>query len=321
MTRRLYPKISVNQSFQLDVGDGHELYVECSGNTQGIPVVYFHGGPGGGSSENLRRYFDPEKYHIILFDQRGCGQSKPSPSLDNNTLDHLISDIEKIRSHLNIENWLVCGGSWGTTLALAYAEQCAQYITGFVLRGVFLGTQGEYDWLYKKSGAANFFPKYYRDFTSILSDEQLNDPLRGYCELLTSDNELLKITASKAWYVWESSLSSIEHSAKSLARIDDPHQAVCMAQLSNHYFTNNCFLKQPLLEGVEKFKHLPAIIIHGRYDMVCQLQNADLLTQVWPNAHLQILPCAGHSGFEQQTVDAFCKATDTMANFLEALDK
>ena len=321
MTRQLYPKISVNRHFQLDVGDGHQLYVECSGNENGISVIYLHGGPGAGSSEYLRQYFNPEKYHIILFDQRGCGRSTPSPSLENNTLSHLIEDIEIIRRFLNIDKWLVAGGSWGTTLALAYAEQHFTHVSGFVLRGIFLGSDEEYNWLYKKEGAANFFPKYYRDFTSLLSDQQLKDPLVGYQALLTSDNELLKVTASKAWYVWESRLSSIEHSAKALSRIDDAHQALCMAQISNYYFVNGCFLQRPLLEAVQSFKHLPAIIIHGRYDMVCQLHHADLLTQVWSNAHLQILPCAGHSGFEQQTVDAFCKATDTMANFLEELDE
>lgn len=321
MTRTLYPKISVNQSFQLPVGDGHELYVECSGNDKGIPVVYLHGGPGSGASEHVRRYFDPEKYHIILFDQRGCGRSTPSPSIENNTLNHLIADIEKIRQHLNINKWLVCGGSWGTTLALAYAAEHHQVIRGFVLRGIFLGTQEEYDWLYKKQGAAYFFPKYYRDFTQLLNDQQLTDPLVGYQDLLTSDNELLKVAASKAWCIWESLLSSIEHSAKALSHIEDSHQALCMAQVSNHYFVNNCFLAEPLLSQVENFKHLPAIILHGRYDMVCQLHQADLLAQVWKNAHLQILPCAGHSGFEQQTIDAFCKATDTMANFIAELDE
>lgn len=321
MSKTLYPKISRNQHFFLAVGDGHELYVECSGNPQGIPVIYCHGGPGGGSSENLRRYFDPEKYHIILFDQRGCGQSKPSPSIAHNTLAHLVADIEKIRQHLNIDKWLVCGGSWGTTLAIAYGIAYSEVVLGFILRGVFLGTQEEYDWLYKKQGAAYFFPKYYRDFVTPLNDEQLLDPLMAYHELLTSDNELQKIAASKIWYRWESRLSSIEHSEKSLSQIDDAHQALCMAQISNHYFINQCFLSAPLIESIPKIGHLPAILIHGRYDMVCQLHNADLVAQVWQNAHLQILPCAGHSGFEQQTIDAFCKATDTMANFIKETDE
>ena len=196
MTKALYPKIAVNNSFQLPVGDNHELYVECSGNSKGIPVIYFHGGPGAGCSDNVRRYFDPEKYHIILFDQRGCGRSTPSPSIENNTLDHLIADVEKIRCHLNIKKWLVCGGSWGTTLAIAYGIAFPQHIFGFVLRGIFLGRQEEYDWLYKRQGAAYFFPKYYRDFVQLLADSQLDDPLMGYHELLNSENEILKIYIS-----------------------------------------------------------------------------------------------------------------------------
>ena len=321
MSQSLYPKIAVNTEFLLPVGDGHEIYVECSGNSDGMPVVYCHGGPGAGSSENLRRYFDPEKYHIILFDQRGCGRSRPCPSIEHNELDDLIADMEKIRQHLAIDKWLVCGGSWGTTLALAYGIQHAQKVSGFILRGIFLGTQEEYDWLYQPTGAAGFFPKYYRDFIELLKNESLESPLLGYQTLLTSQNELLKVAASKAWYVWESRLSSIEHSCETLSQIDDPHQALCMAQISNHYFVNNCFLTSPLLSNIDKIKHLPAIIIHGRYDMVCQLKQADKLAQAWPNAQLQILPCAGHSGFEQQTIDAFCKGADAMAKFLEETEE
>ncbi|MGJ8691558.1 MAG: prolyl aminopeptidase [Thalassotalea sp.] len=321
MTRALYPKISANSAFHLAVGDGHEIYVECSGNPDGLPVIYCHGGPGAGCSEGLRRYFDPEKYHIILFDQRGCGRSTPSPSIEHNTLVDLIADMEKIRYYLTINKWLVCGGSWGTTLALAYGIEHAEHVSGFILRGIFLGTQEEYEWLYKPDRAAYFFPKYYRDFTALLKGQQLDQPLLGYQQLLTSENELLKVAASKAWYLWESRISSIEHSSKALSRIDDPHQALCMAQISNHYFVNYCFLSTPILSNIDKIKHLPAILIHGRYDMVCQLQQADKLAQAWSNAQLQILPCAGHSGFELQTIDAFCKATDTMANFIKEVEE
>ena len=317
MSQHLYPKIALNDSFKLSVDDSHQLYVESSGNPKGIPVIYLHGGPGGGCSDDHRRYFDPEKYHIILFDQRGCGRSTPSPSIEHNMLTDLLSDIEKIRQYLHIEKWLVCGGSWGTTLALAYGIAHSKATLGFVLRGIFLGTEVEYDWLYQPSGAARFFPEYYRDFTALLSEEQLSDPLLGYQTLLNSSNELLKASASKAWFIWESRLSSIEHSASSLSHIDDHHQAFCMSYLSNHYFVNQCFLTEPLLENIDKIQQLPAVIIHGRYDMVCQLKQADLLVRDWPNAQLQILPQAGHSGFESQTITAFCSATDSMAKFLK----
>lgn len=258
MSRHLYPKIDVNDSFEFTVDEYHQLYVECSGNPKGIPVIYFHGGPGGGCSSDHRRYFDPEKYHVILFDQRGCGRSTPSPSIKRNTLVDLISDIEKIRTHLNIEKWLVCGGSWGTTLALAYGIEHSNTVLGFVLRGIFLGTDEEYDWLYKPSGAAKFFPEHYQDFIALLSKEQLVDPLSGYQTLLNSSNELLKASASKAWYIWESRLSSIEHSIESLSHIDDQHQAFCMSYLSNYYFVNKCFLNEPLLNNIDKIQHLPA---------------------------------------------------------------
>lgn len=317
MSRILYPKISVNCSFYLKVANEHEIYVECSGNADGIPVIYCHGGPGSGSSEHIRRYFDPQRYHIILFDQRGCGRSKPSPSIVDNTLPDLIADMEKIRQKLSIDKWLVCGGSWGTTLALAYGLEHTSSVLGFILRGVFLGTQAELDWLYSANGAASFFPKYYRNFIELLAEDEKTEPLKGYHRLLTSDNEILKVAASKAWYVWESSISSIDTSYNALTQIDDPHQAICMAQISNHYFVNQCFLDASILSEIGKLQHLSAIIIHGRYDMVCQLKQADLLVQAWPNASLQILPNAGHSGFEQQTIDAFCQATDTMADFIQ----
>lgn len=321
MARTLYPRISANNEFFLPVDGGHSIYVECSGNEQGIPVVYCHGGPGAGSSEHLRRYFDPEQYHIILFDQRGCGRSKPSPSIINNTLDDLINDIEAIRQYLAIDKWLVSGGSWGTTLALAYGCQHPKHVHGFILRGIFLGTDEEYNWLYQGQGAAKFFPKYYQDFLALLPDSDIAEPLLGYQKLLTSDNELQKVAASKAWYIWESRISSLDYSGESLAKIDDPHQALCMAQISNHYFVNRCFLTTPLLTLINQITHLPAIIIHGRYDMVCQLFHADKLAKAWPNANLQILPSAGHSGFERQTIDAFCQATDTMANFIREISE
>jgi proline iminopeptidase len=322
MSRTLYPKISPNHHLWLDVGDGHKLYVESSGNSKGIPVIYLHGGPGSGSSEHCRRYFDPEKYHIILFDQRGCGKSNPSPSIDNNTMQKLIADIELIRLHFSVTKWLICGGSWGTTLAIAYGIAHRDAVLGFVLRGVFLGSPPEYDWLYSSHGVAHFFPQYYRDFKSILPSQYMDKPLQGYHQLLTSDNELERVSASRSWYVWESRLSSIEHSIDALSHIDDPHQALCMAQISNHYFINGCFIgEKPLLDQIDQISDLPAIILHGRYDMICQLHYTDSLVQLWKNAQLQILPCAGHSGFERQTIDAFCKATDTMASFIQELDQ
>ena len=336
MSRTLFPKIMPYHDEFLSVGDNHHIYLEQSGNPEGIPVLYLHGGPGGGSSENNRRYFDPDKYRIILFDQRGCGRSQPSPSLENNTTWHLINDIELIRQHLMIDQWLIAGGSWGTTLAIAYGIEHADRVLGFILRGVFLGTQAEYDWLYQAQGAAKFYPEYYQDFIEQLSDNKRSDnkksaienpenkksdnenPLECYYKQLTSDNEVAAIAASKAWCLWELRLSTLEHHNIGLAQVDDTHQALCMAKISSYYFKHHCFFSENyLLDNITKIAHLPAIVLHGRFDMVCQLYIADLLVKHWENARLQILPCAGHSGFESQTIDAFCKAADVMANFID----
>ena len=317
MSRSLYPKISAYQQQWLSVGS-HQLYLELSGNPNGIPVLYIHGGPGGGSSPNHRRYFDPEKYHIILFDQRGCGKSKPSPSVKDNNLTDLIADIETIRQHLSVDKWLIAGGSWGTTLALAYGIQFPDKVLAFILRGIFLGTEQECDWLYKKGGAERFFPDYYQDFIQPLAEQDKDDPIKGYEKVFSSGNEVAIIAASKAWYLWELRLSTLEHHNIGLMQIEDSHQALCMAQISNHYFIHDSFLSENyLIENMDKIANIPAIILHGRYDMVCQLAVAEQLNQAWQNASLQILPQAGHSGFESQTIDAFCKSTDLMAKFLE----
>jgi len=317
MSRALFPKISVYQQEWFAVDDLHQLYIEQSGNPQGIPVVYLHGGPGGGSSLNHRRYFNPEIYRIIVFDQRGCGRSKPAPSITNNTTQDLIGDLDKIRVHLGIEKWLVAGGSWGTTLALTYGIEHSHNILGFILRGLFLGTQAEYNWLYKSGGVQRFFPEYYDEFINHLSENERAEPLAAYYQKLMSENEVAAISASKAWYLWELRLSSIEHHQLDMLQVGDAHQALCMAKVSSHYFMHNCFIPENyIINNIDKIKHIPSIILHGRYDMVCQLYIAEQMTHYWSNAKLHILPCAGHSGFERQTIDAFCKATDTMAHFL-----
>lgn len=317
MSRALFPNISPYQQEWLDVGDEHQLYLEQSGNPDGIAVVYLHGGPGAGSCKDHRRFFDPEKYRIILFDQRGCGRSKPSPSIHHNTPSHLVSDLEVIRKHLSISRWLVAGGSWGTTLALLYGIEYPETVLGFILRGIFLGSTNEYHWLYGQQGAAAFFPEYYREFTEHIPKLDSESVLKNYVDVLTGPNEIAEIAASKAWCLWELRLSSIEHHHIDIHHVEDPHQALCMAKISSHYFMNKCFLGDNfILSAIDKIKTIPAIILHGRYDMVCQLRVADDLARNWPNAQLQILPQAGHSGFESQTIDGFCKAADTMANFI-----
>ena len=317
MSRSLFPKLAIYHHEWLRVSESHQLYLEISGNPDGIPVLYLHGGPGGGSSENHRRYFDPTIYKIILFDQRGCGRSKPSPSMFENTTQLLVKDIEIIRQHLHIEQWLIAGGSWGTALAMVYGITHPDCVLGFILRGMFLGTQQEFNWLYKPDGVQRFFPEYYDEFIEHIPNQEKHDPLAFYNRVLHSNNEVAALAASKAWYLWELRLSSLEHHNIDMLNVDDAHQALCMAKISSRYFSQHCFLSDNfILDNINKISHIPAILIHGRYDMVCQLYIAQQITDSWSNAHLHILPCAGHSGFERQTVDAFCKATDTMAEFL-----
>ena len=315
MSRTLYPKITTYNQEWLDVGDGHQLYIEQSGDPDGIPVIYLHGGPGGSSSENHRRYFDPTLYHIILFDQRGCGQSKPAPSIENNNTQCLVEDIETIRKHLKIEQWVITGGSWGTTLAMVYGITYPEKVLGFILRGLFLGTQAEYDWLYRPAGAQHFFPEYYDDFTQGMSEDEQCDPLAYYHKELHSENDIASLAASKRWCLWELRLSSIEHIG--IPQINEAQQALCMAKISSYYFVNHIFLPENfILNNIHKIKDIPAILIHGRYDMVCQLYIARKVAEHWDNAKLHTLSCAGHSGFERQTINAFCQSTDTMAEFL-----
>ncbi|MGB1199812.1 MAG: prolyl aminopeptidase [Thalassotalea sp.] len=317
MSRCLYPRLSTYKEEWISVDDEHQLYLEQSGNPNGIPVIYLHGGPGGGSSDNHRRYFDPEVYRIILFDQRGCGRSLPTLNLHGNTTADLVEDINAIREYLAIDKWLVAGGSWGTTLALCYGIKYPEHVLSFILRGVFLATKSEYDWLYTPTGAAQFFPEYYREFLLPLPECERLTPLNGYHKVFNGIDELAKTAASKAWYLWELRLSTLEYHQIGMVQAEDTHQALCMAQLSNHYFMQQCFLNENyILDNIDAITNIPAILIHGRYDMVCQLSNADKLEKAWQNATLQILPQAGHSGFESQTINAMCNATRTMASFL-----
>jgi proline iminopeptidase len=316
MARPLYPAIQTFNTQWITTVDNQQIYVEQSGNPKGIAVIYLHGGPGAGCSEHYRRYFDPEIYHIILYDQRGCGRSKPSPTIENNTTDFLLDDLELIRKKLGITQWLVCGGSWGSTLALLYAIKYPNRVLGLILRGIFLATEAEYQWLYSPDGAARFFPEYYQEFIEPIRDYRYTDPVNAYNIQLNTHHELAAIAACKSWYLWEARLSSLDHPAHE-AKLDDMHQALCMAKISSHYFANHCFIPENyILQHKDRLSDITAIVIHGRYDMVCQLTMAYQLVNGWDKAELAILPHAGHSGFEQQTIEAFCKATDNMARFI-----
>ena len=315
--RNLYPSISPYQEHSLMVSERHSLYLEESGNPLGIPVLLVHGGPGAGTSAEHRRFFDPERYRIILFDQRGAGRSEPHAELADNHTDALVADMEHIRRHLNIESWLIFGGSWGSTLALCYAIAHRERVLGLVLRGLFLARQQDLDWLYQpEGGAAQVFGDYYQDFLSPLGGDTRH-LLSHYYRLLTGSNELARLNAARAWAIWEGRISTLLPRLDAIEYYGQASDALALARIESHYFINNCFIEENhILRQVEKLRDLPAILIHGRYDMICKLAAALELAQHWPELNLQITPGAGHSAFEPSNIDALIKATDQMAREL-----
>lgn len=310
--RLLYPPIRPFKSSRLSVGDGHELYLEQCGRQDGLPVITLHGGPGGGSSPALRRFFDPQRYRIILFDQRGCGRSTPHASVDANTTDHLIADIEKIREALGVERWVVFGGSWGATLALAYARAHPDRCLGLILRGIFLCTRAELDWFYK-AGANVMFPDAWDRFVSPLSASEREDVIRAYYERLAEPDIIQRRPDALAWARWESSLISLAGDPG--APNADPMRADALARLETHYFQHGGFLERDgvLLEEAGRYNHLPGVIVQGRYDVITPPKTAWSLAREWPRARLQIVSDAGHAAGEPGIVDALVRATDAFA--------
>jgi proline iminopeptidase len=311
-----YPAIKPYKSGYLRVSPVHEIYYEESGNPKGKPVVFLHGGPGGGTDPKMRRFFNPKRYRIVLFDQRGCGRSRPSASLVDNTTWHLVSDIETIRTHLGIERWQVFGGSWGSTLALAYAQKHPERCTEIVLRGIFLLRRFELEWFYQNpEGAASMFPDLWEQYLAPLTLEERADCMRSYYKRLTSDDKSTLLTAARAWSIWEGALSFMKQNADYVKRFGDPEFAAAFARIECHYFINGGFLDRPdqLLEDVPKIRHIPAVIVQGRFDVVCPVRSAWDLHKVWPEADLRIVPDAGHSAFEPGTARELVKATDRFA--------
>lgn len=276
----------------LEVGCGHSVYVEESGNPEGTPVVVLHGGPGGGCSPFMRRFFDPAHYRAILFDQRGCGRSRPQASVQANTTPHLIADIEVIRQALGLESMLLFGGSWGATLALAYAQAHPDRVTGLVLRGVFLGTQAELDWFYG-GGAGRFFPDLWAQFCDPIPESERGDLIAAYHKRLFSDDLGRQGRYAQPWLMWENALAGLQSAAVSHAPSD---YARAFARLENHYFTNRCFLDEgQLLRDRSRIEHLPAVIVQGRYDMVCPPLSAWRLAEGWDRCELRLVPASGHA--------------------------
>ncbi len=309
----LYPYIKPYLTQMLSVGDGHEIYMEQSGNPEGIPVLFVHGGPGAGTQKIDRRFFDPERYRIILFDQRGSGRSTPHASLENNTTHHLVSDIEKIREHLEIERWLLFGGSWGSTLSLVYAQSHAEKVMGMILRGIFLCRQKDIHWFYQQ-GASMIFPDYWEDYLHPIPVAERQDLLKAYYQRLTGSNELAKMACAKAWSLWEAHCATLRPNVDMIEAFADPHRALSLARIEAHYFTHQGFLEEnQILNNAAALEGIPGIIVHGRYDMVCPLDNAQSLHHVWHDSELHIIRDAGHASREPSIIDALVRATRSMA--------
>ncbi len=313
----LFPAIQPIRSFYLQVSDEHELYIEECGKPDGIPIVFLHGGPGGSCEPVHRRYFDPEKYRIILFDQRGSGKSRPHASLKHNTTQDLINDLEKIRTKLEIDKWVVFGGSWGSTLALAYAETHTEQVSGLILRGIFLCRQKDIDWFYQ-GGAARLFPDAWNDFISLIPENERSNMVKAYYKRLTSDNEIERMAAAKAWSIWEGSTATLRSNNSVIDYFSDPHIALSIARIECHYFMHNSFFEEnQLLDKAFKLKDIPGFIVHGRYDVICPVDQAFELHEKWPNAQLKIIADAGHAVSEEGIIKALVDSTNTMLRLIE----
>lgn len=315
----LYPEVKPYNKMRLKVSDLHEIYVEECGNAQGIPVLVVHGGPGAGCDAVMRRFFDTTHYRIVLFDQRGAGRSLPHAELEENTTPALIKDMEAIRARLGIEQWLLFGGSWGSTLSLAYAQAHPERVLGMILRGIFLCRDQDLRWFYQ-DGASHIFPDYWEDYQRLIPEDERHDYIQAYYNRLTGADDVLRMAAAKAWSIWEARCATLRPNHDVVEHFADPHVALSLARIEAHYFVNGIFLTpNQLINEMGKIAHLPGIIVHGRYDMVCPLDNALDLHRRWPNAQLEIVRDAGHSALEPGIVDALVRATHSMSARFEHL--
>jgi proline iminopeptidase len=310
--KELYPEIKPYMTAHLKVSELHNIYYEECGNPHGKPIVFVHGGPGGGIDPKYRRFFDPKKWRVILFDQRGCGQSTPFSELKENTTWDLVEDMEKIREHLKIEKWDVFGGSWGSTLALAYAETHPTRTLGLILRGIFLLRKSEVDWFYQE-GASNIFPDAWEKYLEPIPQNERHDLVNAFYKRLTSPDKATRTAAAKAWSIWEGSTSYLVPSKTAMDDFGDDEFADAFARIECHYFTNKGFFKEDgwLLKNVDKIRHIPCTIVQGRYDVVCPIRSAWDLHRAWPEANLVIVPEAGHSSLEKSITSELVKATDS----------
>ena len=311
--RQLYPAIKPHRTGYLRVSDIHEIYFEESGNPRGKPAVFLHGGPGAGTDGRMRSFFDPRRYRIVLFDQRGCGKSRPHSSLVDNTTWHLVEDIERLRDHLGIADWLVFGGSWGSTLALAYAQTHPQRVTELVLRGIFLLRRWELEWFYQNpGGAAALYPDLWEHYVEAIPPAERSDMMRAYHKRLTSTDPDVLAAAARAWSIWEGATSFLRMNPGYVAKFRQDNYAAAFARIECHYFVNGGFLRtdNQLIEEVGRIRHIPAVIVQGRYDVVCPMKSAWDLHRAWPEATLRVSADAGHSAFEPGNLHELISATD-----------
>ncbi len=313
--RQLYPPLEPYDHGYLQVSDLHTIHYEQSGNPNGKPVVVLHGGPGGGAAPVYRQYFNPEKWRIIMFDQRGCGKSTPYAELTENTTWDLVADIEKLRNKLGIEQWFVFGGSWGSTLSLAYSQSHPSACLGLILRGIFMLRQQELQWFYQ-SGASYIFPDAWESYLKPIPPEERTDLISAYHKRLTSEDRQIRLEAARAWSVWEASTSKLLPSDKSIQRFGSDQFAEAFARIECHYFVNKGFLEteNQLLDNCDRIAHLPGVIVQGRYDVVCPMVTSWELHKVWPRAEYLVIPDAGHSVSEPGIIDALVTATDRFAS-------
>lgn len=315
----LFPEIEPFRIQRLPVEAPHELYIEECGNPDGLPVLFLHGGPGAGCLPYHRRFFDPAVYRIILFDQRGAGKSRPHAELEGNTTQALVSDIESIREALDIDAWVVFGGSWGSTLGLVYAETYPEKVLGLILRGIFLCRPEDIHWFYQH-GAGRIFPEYWEQYLAPVAEAERGDMVSAYYRLLTSNDEGVRLEAARAWSLWEGRTISLLPCEETEQTFGDAQFALAMARIECHYFMHNSFLEpDQLLRDACKLKDIPGVIVHGRYDVVCAVDNALALHSVWPQADLHIISDAGHAASEPGIVDALVSATRDMARKLGAV--
>lgn len=313
LSLELFPPISPYSSGFLDVGNGHELYWEQSGNPQGVPVLLLHGGPGAGATPTHRQFFDPEHYRIIVFDQRGAGRSTPLGSIENNTAAHLVEDIEALRKQLRIERWHIFGGSWGSTLALLYAKKHNERCISMILRGIFLCEKSEIDWwLY---GIKKVFPEAWEQFAGFFPEERHDDLLNAYYECFTGDDEEQKMQAAIRWSLYESACSLLLPNYDSITTLEQKMNALALAKLEAHYFKHEVIAPEnSILTKIDRVRHIPCVIIHGRYDMICPLETAHKLHQAWPEADYIIVPDSGHSALDPAMRSRLIAATENFKN-------